>query len=160
MGDVLERARRLGHEVFASIAEQGEPGRVNRPLVKALGDEGLLELVFAGRAGDLCQLREGLAHGCTEAETALALQGLGGYPILEAAQPEDRALSRHRGVSIDELLDRPADRGGEVACLSDQGLVQPQLLHSLKSTGRGDGPEESDDDLGSSCRGRHRFRPG
>jgi acyl-CoA dehydrogenase len=90
MGDLLEQARRLGHEVFAPIAERGEPGRLNRPLVKALGDEGLLELVFAGSAVELCQLREGLAHGCTEAETALALQGLGGYPILKSARPEVR----------------------------------------------------------------------
>ena len=90
MTDLLERARRLGHDRFAPIAEQGEPGRLNRPLVKALGDEGLLELVFAGSAQELCQLREGLAHGCTEAETALALQGLGGYPILRAARPELR----------------------------------------------------------------------
>ncbi|HEX2293406.1 MAG TPA: acyl-CoA dehydrogenase family protein, partial [Gaiellaceae bacterium] len=82
MAELLERARRLGHERFAAIAEQGEPGRLNRPLVKALGDEGLLELVFAGSAVELCELREGLAHGCTEAETALALQGLGGHPIL------------------------------------------------------------------------------
>ena len=88
MSDLLERARRLGHERFAAIAEQGEPGRLNRPLVKALGDDGLLELVFDGSAQELCQLREGLAHGCTEAETALALQGLGGYPILRAAKPE------------------------------------------------------------------------
>src|ERR671910_1147689 len=90
MADLLEQARRLGHERFAAIAEEGEPGRLNRPLVKALGDEGLLELVFAGSAQELCQLREGLAHGCTEAETALALQGLGGYPILRAARPEIR----------------------------------------------------------------------
>ena len=88
MADLLEQARRLGHERFAAIAEEGEPGRLNRPLVKALGDEGLLEHVFAGSAQELCQLREGLAHGCTEAETALALQGLGGYPILKAAKPE------------------------------------------------------------------------
>jgi acyl-CoA dehydrogenase len=88
MGDLLERARRLGHEVFAPIAGSGEPGRLNRPLVRALGDEGLLELVFAGHAVELCQLREGLAHGCTEAETALALQGLGGYPILRAGRPQ------------------------------------------------------------------------
>ncbi len=87
MADVLERARRLGHEVFAPIAAKGKPGRVNRPLVQALGEHGLLELVFAGSAVELCQLREGLAHGCTEAETALALQGLGGYPILSRAQP-------------------------------------------------------------------------
>jgi acyl-CoA dehydrogenase len=90
MADLLERARRLGHERFAAFAEEGEPGRLNRPLVKALGDEGLLELVFGGSAQELCQLREGLAHGCTEAETALALQGLGGYPILRAAKPKLR----------------------------------------------------------------------
>jgi acyl-CoA dehydrogenase len=90
MTDVLERAKRLGHEVFAPIAASGEPGRLNRPLVKALGDEGLLELVFVGHAVELCDLREGLAHGCTEAETALALQGLGGYPILRGARPEIR----------------------------------------------------------------------
>jgi acyl-CoA dehydrogenase len=88
--DLLERARRLGHEQFAAIAEQGKPGRLNRPLVKALGDEGLLELVFGGSAVELCELREGLAHGSTEAETALALQGLGGYPILRSARPELR----------------------------------------------------------------------
>ena len=61
MADLLERARRLGHERFAAIAEEGEPGRLNRPLVKALADEGLLELVFGGSAQELCQLREGLA---------------------------------------------------------------------------------------------------
>jgi acyl-CoA dehydrogenase len=90
MAELLERARRLGHNVFAPIAERGEPGRLNRELVKALGDEGLLELVFDGTAVELCELREGLAHGSTEAETALALQGLGGYPILQAASPEIR----------------------------------------------------------------------
>ena len=87
MADVLERAHRLGHEVFAPIAARGEPGRLNRPLVRALGEQGLLELVFAGSAVELCELREGLAHGCTEAETALALQGLGGYPILSRGRP-------------------------------------------------------------------------
>ena len=87
MADVLERAHRLGHEVFAPIAARGEPGRLNRPLVRALGEQGLLELVFAGSAVELCELREGLAHGCTEAETALALQGLGGYPILSRGTP-------------------------------------------------------------------------
>src|ERR671937_1193687 len=90
MADVLERARDLGHEVFAPIAARGEPGRVNRPLVRALGEQGLLELVFVGSAVELCELREGLAHGCTEAETALALQGLGGHPILRGARRELR----------------------------------------------------------------------
>src|ERR687885_32455 len=90
MAEVLERARDLGHEVFAPIAAEGEPRRLNRPLVRALGEHGLLELVFAGSAVELCELREGLAHGCTEAETALALQGLGGYPILSRGRPELR----------------------------------------------------------------------
>jgi acyl-CoA dehydrogenase len=90
MPDLLDRAHRLGHERFAAIAERGEPGRLNRRLVKSLGDEGLLELVFVGSAVELCELREGLAHGCTEAETALALQGLGGYPILKGGRRELR----------------------------------------------------------------------
>jgi acyl-CoA dehydrogenase len=90
MADVLNRARRLGHKVFAPIAAKGQPGRLNRPLVRALGEHGLLELVFAGSAVELCELREGLAHGCTEAETALALQGLGGYPILSRGSPAVR----------------------------------------------------------------------
>ena len=92
--ELIHRARRLGHEVLEPLAKKGEPGRPNRPLVRALGDQRLLELVLPsegeGSAVDLCLLREGLAHGCTEAETALALQGLGGYPILRAARPEIR----------------------------------------------------------------------
>jgi acyl-CoA dehydrogenase len=91
---LYERARALGHDVLSPLAERGAPGQINRPLVRALGDEGLLEHVLPregeGSAVELCLLREGLAHGCTEAETALALQGLGGYPILRAARPEIR----------------------------------------------------------------------
>jgi acyl-CoA dehydrogenase len=88
MSELLKQARRLGHETFAPIAEAGEEGRLNRPLVRALGEHGLLARVFEGSAVELCELREGLAHGCTEAETALALQGLGGHPILRAARPQ------------------------------------------------------------------------
>ena len=65
--ELLERARRLGHETFAPLAARGTPGRLNRPLVKKLGAEGLLELALLGSATELCELREGLAHGCTEA---------------------------------------------------------------------------------------------
>ena len=39
-------------------------------------------------AMDLCLLREALAQESTEAETALALQGLGAYPILQAGRAE------------------------------------------------------------------------
>jgi alkylation response protein AidB-like acyl-CoA dehydrogenase len=37
---------------------------------------------------ELCLLREGLAQGTTEAETALAMQGLGGYPLVQSGSPE------------------------------------------------------------------------
>ncbi len=82
-----ERAAALAGERLAPIAASGTAGRVNRPLVKALADEGLLPVLFPSgdvSALDLCLLREGLARGSTEAETALAMQGLGGYPILQS----------------------------------------------------------------------------
>jgi acyl-CoA dehydrogenase len=115
--DLLERARRLGHEVFAPLAS--ESGRLNRPLVKALGDEGLLELVFAGSAVELCELREGLAHGCTEAETALALQGLGGYPILRNEQLRDEWIPRlAAGEAVAAFALSEPDSGSDVASLT------------------------------------------
>ena len=90
--------RALAETVLRPLAEAGEPGRVNRPLVAALGAAGLLARLFpgvaeghlTGQAGavDLCLLRENLARVSTEAETALALQGLGGYPILQSGPPE------------------------------------------------------------------------
>lgn len=75
----------------------GETGRVNRPLVSTLGQLGLLRALFGGEADQpardgaalqLCLLRESLAQVSGEAETALALQGLGSYPILQAGRPE------------------------------------------------------------------------
>jgi alkylation response protein AidB-like acyl-CoA dehydrogenase len=90
--------RRLAREVFAPLAAAGAPGRVNRPLVRALGDSGLLGRLFptplggTGGAGvpatELCRLREALARECTEAETALALQGLGTYPLVQSGSEE------------------------------------------------------------------------
>jgi acyl-CoA dehydrogenase len=123
MADVLDRAHRLGHEVFAPIAARGEPGRLNRPLVRALGEHGLLELVFAGSAVELCELREGLAHGCTEAETALALQGLGGYPIRSRARSSVREewipkLSSGEAVAAFALSE--PDAGSDAASLALQ----------------------------------------
>jgi acyl-CoA dehydrogenase len=72
---------------------------VNRPLVEAMGDAGLLRGLFGGTAGEpprdaaamqLCLLREMLATVNTEAETALALQGLGCYPILQSGNDTTR----------------------------------------------------------------------
>jgi alkylation response protein AidB-like acyl-CoA dehydrogenase len=70
---------------------------VNRPMLKELGRLGLLRGLFGGKADEppraaaalqLCLLREALAQVSGEAETALALQGLGSYPILQAGSAE------------------------------------------------------------------------
>ncbi|MFE1251240.1 acyl-CoA dehydrogenase family protein [Streptomyces sp. NPDC058735] len=73
--------RALAADRFRPLADRGEPGRVNRPLVAELGRTGLLGRLFTSGALDLCLMRESLAYGCTEAETALALQGLGAHPV-------------------------------------------------------------------------------
>jgi acyl-CoA dehydrogenase len=90
--------RSLGARELAPLAGAGEPGRVNRELIKAMGRFGLLARLFPGVAGgqpsreapatDLCLVRESLATQSTEAETALALQGLGSYPVLQSGQAE------------------------------------------------------------------------
>ncbi|MEU9736866.1 acyl-CoA dehydrogenase family protein [Streptomyces sp. NPDC048002] len=83
--------RRLAAERLAPLAEKGEPGRVNRPLVAELGRLGLLSRLFTSGALDLCLMRESLAYACTEAETALALQGLGAHPVHAHGTPAQRA---------------------------------------------------------------------
>jgi acyl-CoA dehydrogenase len=89
---LYDRTRALSGDVLAPIAANRPTPRpthprVNRPLVKALAEHGLLGRLFAGEevsAIELCLIREALARDCTEAETAFALQGLGAYPILQA----------------------------------------------------------------------------
>jgi alkylation response protein AidB-like acyl-CoA dehydrogenase len=88
----MAEVRTLARDVLAPLAVAGQPGRVNRGLVRALGRHGLIaELVPPERGGPppsalgLCLLRESLARESTDAETALALQGLGGHPIATAA---------------------------------------------------------------------------
>ncbi|MFD4172249.1 acyl-CoA dehydrogenase family protein [Streptomyces anulatus] len=85
-----EELRTLAAQELRPLAEKGEPGRVNRPLLAALGELGLLGRMLGSGALDLCLLRESLARGCTEAETALALQGLGTTPIVQAGTPAHR----------------------------------------------------------------------
>ncbi|MEU6099106.1 acyl-CoA dehydrogenase family protein [Streptomyces flaveolus] len=76
-----ERLRALAAERLRPLAGKGDPGHVNRPLVAELGALGLLPRLFTSGALDLCLMRESLAYACTEAETALALQGLGAHPV-------------------------------------------------------------------------------
>ncbi len=95
---LARRVRAMAAEELRPLAEAGPPGHVNRELVKALGQLGLLPRLFPGvsagglsreaAATDLCILRESLAAQSTEAETALALQGLGSYPVLQSGREE------------------------------------------------------------------------
>jgi len=88
-------AARIARDELVNHAGKAAAGRVNRPLLAALGTTGLLGHVFPSAADGretsamrLCLLREALASVCTEAETALALQGLGAYPILQSASSD------------------------------------------------------------------------
>jgi acyl-CoA dehydrogenase len=85
--------RSVAAEHLVPLARAGEDGRINRPLLSAMGELGLLRGLFGGRpdepprdaaAMQLCLLRETIAAVSPEAETALALQGLGSYPILQS----------------------------------------------------------------------------
>jgi acyl-CoA dehydrogenase len=94
---LTESVRRVARDDLVPLAEAGEPGRVNRPLVRALAEHQLLPRLFPKEAGgsregdvsavDLCLLREAVAMESTAAETALAMQGLGGFPILRNGAP-------------------------------------------------------------------------
>ena len=117
--------RTLTAERLVPLARKGEPGRINRPLVAALGELGLLRRLFPAdrplRALDLCLLRESLAQESTEAETALALQGLGAYPIVQSGTPAQRArwmpeVTAGRAVAAFALSEPGA--GSDAAALS------------------------------------------
>ncbi|MFD7613224.1 acyl-CoA dehydrogenase family protein [Streptomyces sp. NPDC059828] len=123
--------RALAAQRLRPLAEKGEPGRVNRPLIAALGELGLLKRLFTDASAlDLCLLRESLAHGCTEAETALALQGLGSYPVLQAGTPaqRDRVLPEViAGRAVAAFALSEPDAGSDAAALA------------LEATPHGDG---------------------
>jgi alkylation response protein AidB-like acyl-CoA dehydrogenase len=95
--ELLRSTRSAAHGVFAPVAERGPEGAVDRELLATLASEGLLARLYTyGEDGwrpdvsalQLCLIREGLAHGCTEAETAFAMQGLGAFPVLQSGTRE------------------------------------------------------------------------
>ncbi|MGA4846098.1 acyl-CoA dehydrogenase family protein [Streptomyces sp. G5(2025)] len=128
--------RTLAAERLRPLAEKGEPGHVNRPLVEALGELGLLDRLFEeirgqgsgggpGRAASgalgLCLMRESLAYACTEAETALALQGLGAHPVHaygSAAQRERWLPAVRAGRAIAAFALSEPGAGSDAAALS------------------------------------------
>jgi acyl-CoA dehydrogenase len=135
--------RALAREVLAPLAEAGPPGRVNRALVRALGDHGLLARIIPSTpsapeaqprdhlpAGPLCLLREALARESTAAETALALQGLGAHPIAVAGS----GPVRRRWL--------PAVAAGEAVAafaLSEPGAGSDAAALALRAEPDGDG---------------------
>lgn len=127
---LMEESRRIARDRLAPLVAAGQPGRVNRPLVRALGEHGLLPRLFPRRAGgsrdddvsamELCLLREALAQESTEAETALALQGLGAYPILQSGS--EHLVQRFlppvaRGEAVAALAMTEPEHGSDVAAL-------------------------------------------
>ncbi|MCK7626420.1 acyl-CoA dehydrogenase family protein [Streptomyces sp. RS10V-4] len=119
------RLRALAAGRLRPLAERGEPGRVNRPLVAALGELGLLARLFPGggspRALEVCLLRESLARECTEAETALALQGLGACPVVQSGTDAQRErwlpeVTAGRAVAAFALSE--PDAGSDAAALT------------------------------------------
>jgi acyl-CoA dehydrogenase len=117
-------------------------GRVNRPLLRTLGRLGLLRGLFGGDPGtpvaaggdaaalQLCLLRETLATVSTEAETALALQGLGSYPILQSGN----------AAAVERWL--PGVVSGEVVAafaLSEPGAGSDAAALALRAGPDGDG---------------------
>jgi alkylation response protein AidB-like acyl-CoA dehydrogenase len=85
----------LVREEFAPIAASGVEGRVNRELYDRIGERGVFGLLFPTGAGPraqadaatICTLRETAAYGCIEAEVAIGMQGIGGYPVLQSGTP-------------------------------------------------------------------------
>jgi acyl-CoA dehydrogenase len=137
---LIERARAVARDHLAPLAQAGTPGRVNRTLVRALAEQGLLPRLFPKRAGgtaeldvsalELCLLREALAQESTEAETALAMQGLGGTTIVQSGS--------------DQLVQRwvPAVAGGEAVAafaLTEPNAGTDAAALELRAEPDGDG---------------------
>src|SRR5512132_2569956 len=95
-----------------------------------MGECGLLRDLFGGSADEppkdaaamrLCLLRETIAGVSAEAETALALQGLGSYPILQsgnAATVERWIPGVVRGTTVAAFALTEPDAGSDAAALA------------------------------------------
>lgn len=128
--ELLAQTARLAGERLAPIAEAGAPGGLNRELMVALADVGLLARLFqCGGDGwvpdvaamDLCLIREGLARHCTEAETAFAVQGLGSFPLLQSGTPElvaEWAPRLAAGEAVAGFALTESQSGSDVAALA------------------------------------------
>src|SRR5690606_41742504 len=124
---------RRSSDLFRPAAQDSGPeahtGRVDRALLRRLADSGLLARLFPDKGAsalERCLLRENTAGVSTAAETALALQGLVAYPVLQSGTPEQ----------VEEWIPRAA-AGEAVAAFalsepeagSDAAALRLQALH-------------------------------
>ncbi len=130
--ELTAETRRIAADHLRLLAEAGTEGEVNRPLLAALAEYGLLGRLFgldegsdeggapAISAVELCLIREALAIESTEAETTFALQGLGSYPIVLAGAPElvDRWIGPvARGEAVAAFALTEPNAGSDVAAV-------------------------------------------
>lgn len=111
-----ERYLSLANQLRVSHTASGPPG-VDRPLIQQLGELGFLRQMFGSpespaSALDLCTMREAIAQVSTGAETAAALQGLGGLP-----------LARHGSTEVRQMWLPALTDGAAVAAFA---LTEPQ----------------------------------
>ncbi len=129
--DLYDRTRELCRSTLNAAAHSGTPGKVNRQVIKTMGDEGLIARLFPKRIGgvhdaevsaiDLCIVREALAAENGEVETAFAMQGLGSYPLLQsgsAAVIETWMPGVCRGEVIPAFAMSEPDAGSDAAAMS------------------------------------------
>lgn len=144
----FDEVRSIAAGELAQLARAGEEGHVNRELLGAMGRHGLLAALFPGvgagqptrqaAAFELCLLREALATVSTEAETALALQGLGGYPILQSGSPElvaewIPAIARGEAVAAFALSEPGAGSDAAALALAAEASGDGWLLSGEKT---------------------------
>lgn len=126
----VENIRGLAREHLVPLTGLGGEGRVNRPLLETMGEHGLLRGLYGGApdepvadaaAMQLCLLRETIANVSPEAETALALQGLGSYPILQSGTAETVARwlpGVVAGTTVAAFALTEPDAGSDAAALT------------------------------------------
>lgn len=132
--DLFLETREIARDVIAPLDRHD--GRVNRESVAALGETGLLDQLFPTGVGEefrpasamtICLIREALSYETVEAESAFAMQGIGGYPLVSA----DAA---HRDAWIEKL------RAGSVVAglaLTEPGAGSDAANLSLAATRHG-----------------------
>jgi alkylation response protein AidB-like acyl-CoA dehydrogenase len=125
---LVEKAEKAGLHLGQAV-DRGEPGRVNRALLSALAERGLFDRLFSTgevTAVELCAIRQGLARVNTEAETAFAVQGLGGIPILLSGMPSVRdrwVPSIAAGESVPAFALTEPGAGSDAAALATTAIV-------------------------------------